>query len=111
VALDVTSNWDASLEGTLGELGLRAELDGVVSSATSGAAKPDPAIFATALRLAGVAAGEAIHVGDSLEEDIDGARGAGIEPVMLLREGAGPVPAGVRTIRSLAELPGLVGRR
>ena len=44
-----------------------------------GASKPDPAIFAAALELAGVESAEALHVGDTPEEDVAGAgrRGSG----------------------------------
>jgi putative hydrolase of the HAD superfamily len=64
---------------------------------------PDGAVFATALRRAGVPAARAVHVGDSLDEDVKGARAAGIEPLLLAR-GASEVPAGVRSLRSLSEL-------
>ena len=61
-------------------------------------------IFEQALELAGgVPAASAIHVGDSLKEDVAGARTAGITPVLLRRDGT-PGPPGVRTIASLAEL-------
>ena len=43
--------------------------------------KPDPRIFAHALSLAGVAAREAVFVGDRLDVDIAGARGAGMRAV------------------------------
>jgi len=106
----VVSNWDASLEQVLVELGLRAELDGVVSSGAYGAAKPAPAIFAEALRRAGVGPEQALHVGDSLSEDVAGARAAGIEPVLLVRDGERRIPDEVRTIASLSELVDLVAR-
>ncbi|MBA3327423.1 MAG: hydrolase, partial [Solirubrobacterales bacterium] len=51
-ALVVVSNWDVSLHETLERTGLRALVDGAVSSAEAGAAKPAPAIFARALALA-----------------------------------------------------------
>ena len=60
-------------------------------------------MFEQALRLAGAAAGEAVHVGDSVEEDVDGARAAGIDAVLVRRDGS-PGPEGVRTIRALTEL-------
>jgi putative hydrolase of the HAD superfamily len=101
----VVSNWDVSLHGVLEATGLAPLLDGVVTSAELGIAKPAPAIFARALELAGVPAGQALHVGDSLEEDVAGARAAGIAALLLVREGA--TPPGVAAIRSLAELPGL----
>jgi putative hydrolase of the HAD superfamily len=101
--LVVVSNWDVSLEGVLRVLGLAPLLDGVLTSAGAGARKPSPAIFAQALALAGVRAGEAIHVGDTLNDDIVGARAAGIEPVLIQRTG-GPAVPGVRTISRLTDL-------
>jgi putative hydrolase of the HAD superfamily len=102
--LVVVSNWDASLRYVLERAGLAARVDGVVTAADVGVAKPAPDAFEAALTLAGVTADEATHVGDSVEEDVGGARGAGLEPVLLRRDG-GPGPAGVRTIASLEELP------
>jgi putative hydrolase of the HAD superfamily len=102
VRLVVVSNWDVSLHSVLTSLGLRPLLDGVITSAEAGARKPAPAIFEEALRLADVPASEALHVGDSVEEDVAGARAAGIEPVLVRRDGdAGP--EGVRTLASLAD--------
>jgi putative hydrolase of the HAD superfamily len=101
--LVVVSNWDVSLVGVLRSLELEPLVDGVLTSAGVGARKPAPAVFERALALAGVSAGEAIHVGDSLDEDVAGAQAAGIEPV-LIRRGGGAGVDGVRTIASLAEL-------
>jgi putative hydrolase of the HAD superfamily len=102
--LVVVSNWDVSLHEVLARTGLAALVDGAITSAELGAAKPAPAIFARALELAGgVAPGRALHAGDSVEADVGGARAAGIEAVLVVRDGT-PAPAGVRTIRSLAEL-------
>lgn len=102
--LIVVSNWDWSLHEVLARLGIAALVDGVVTSAEVGARKPAAAIFARALELAGGAMpGEALHVGDSVAEDVEGARASGIAPVLISRDGrAGP--AGVRTVRSLLEL-------
>jgi putative hydrolase of the HAD superfamily len=105
--LVVVSNWDVSLHDRLAETGIAERVDGAIASAELGMAKPDPAIFARALILAGAGADEALHVGDSLAADVDGARAAGIEPVLVLRDGAPPRDDPVRTIRSLAELPDL----
>jgi putative hydrolase of the HAD superfamily len=103
VRLVVVSNWDASLPERLAETGLAPLVDGIVASAPFGAAKPDPAIFRRGLELAGADAAAAWHVGDSEREDVEGARAAGIAPVLLRRDG-GAAPDGVTTIRSLAEL-------
>lgn len=99
----VVSNWDVSLHDVLQRLRLAPLLDGVVTSAEAGARKPSPEIFERALAVADVSAARAIHVGDSIEEDVAGARAAGIEPVLIARDG-GPTPRGVRMIESLLEL-------
>jgi putative hydrolase of the HAD superfamily len=104
--LVVVSNWDVSLHDVLDATGLTPLLDAVVTSAELGAAKPDPAIFRRGLELAGVAAGEALHVGDDAALDVAGARAAGVAALLLVRDGAA-APAGVRAVRSLRELPGL----
>lgn len=99
----VVSNWDVSLHEVLAGGPLGALVDAAITSAEHGTAKPDPTIFHAALELAGgVAPEHALHVGDSLEADVDGARAAGIEPVLVVRDG-GPAPAGVRVARDLRE--------
>jgi putative hydrolase of the HAD superfamily len=85
--LVVVSNWDCSLPRVLESCGLGGMLDGTVTSAEAGARKPDPAIFARALELAGCEASEALHVGDTAEEDVAGARAAGIRPLLIDRGG------------------------
>ena len=85
------SNWDCSLGEVLERCGLAAHLDGVVSSAEAGALKPDPAIFEVALELAGCSADEAVHVGDTREEDVEGAEAAGIRALLLDRDGGGDI--------------------
>lgn len=110
--LVVVSNWDVSLPGVLDRLGLSVWLDGVVTSAEVGSGKPAATIFQRALAMAGVGAGEALHVGDSFREDVEGARAAGIEPVLIRRGERAPPPAsGFTTIASLHELPPLVSSR
>jgi putative hydrolase of the HAD superfamily len=103
VRLVVVSNWDVSLHEVLARLGVAPLLDAILTSAQAGARKPSPAIFGQALRLAGVRAADAVHVGDSIAEDVAGARAAAIEPVLIDRDGGPSVP-GVRKIASLSEL-------
>ena len=80
--LVVVSNWDVSLHDQLAGDGLGRLVDGIVSSAELGAAKPAPAAFTRALTLAGVPPEETAHVGDRVEEDVEGARAVGIAPVL-----------------------------
>jgi putative hydrolase of the HAD superfamily len=101
--LAVVSNWDVSLHDVLERTRLRPLLDAVVISAVAGVAKPDPAIFAVALERLGARAADAVHVGDSVDHDVAGARAAGVAPVFVARDGQ-PAPHGVRTISTLDEL-------
>jgi putative hydrolase of the HAD superfamily len=97
LVLVCVSNWDCSLPSVLERCGLGGALDGVVTSAEVGARKPDPAIFVPALQLARCRAEEALHVGDTVEEDVAAAEAAGIPALLLGRDGQGD-------ISSLAEI-------
>jgi putative hydrolase of the HAD superfamily len=92
------SNWDVSLPEVLDRCGLGGALDGVVTSAEAGVRKPDPAIFAPALELAGCAATEALYVGDTPAEDLAAARAAGI-PALLIDRGGGADIDSLQAIR------------
>jgi putative hydrolase of the HAD superfamily len=101
--LVVVSNWDVSLHEVLERLELAPLLDGILTSAEVGMRKPGARIFERALDLAGVAPGEAVHVGDNLDEDVAGARNAGIAPVLIRRDDR-PAPTDVEVIGALTEL-------
>ena len=75
--LAVVSNWDIALWGYLEQLGLADHFATVVTSAETGAPKPDPRIFELALERLRVRPERALHVGDS-EADEEGARAAGM---------------------------------
>jgi putative hydrolase of the HAD superfamily len=100
----VVSNWDSSLRDGLAGAGLGQLVDEVVTSADAGVAKPDPLIFRAALEAAGCDASEALHVGDSVENDLEGAAAAGVRAVLLDRDGT----QGPGAIRSLGELHSLI---
>jgi putative hydrolase of the HAD superfamily len=102
--LVVVSNWDCSLPEVLDGIGLGPLVDAVVMSAVVGAAKPDARIFQAALEVAGCRPGEAVHVGDSPEDDQMGAIGAGLRGLLLDRRGT----PGTGTVTSLSELPSLL---
>jgi HAD superfamily hydrolase (TIGR01549 family) len=65
----------------------RLEVDAAVGSKTHGRIKPHPSIFTAALRALDVRAEETAMVGDSYEDDIEGARALGIRAILLDREG------------------------
>ncbi len=81
----VVSNFDSRLPVLLEELGISPYLDGIVFSTAAGFEKPDTRIFSQALRIAGVTADRAVHVGDSEKADYAGARAAGMAALLLNR--------------------------
>ncbi len=91
--LGIVSNWDSRLFGICEGLGLTSVFDFILASATVGAAKPHPLIFQEALKRSKVAPHEALHVGDSLKDDVQGARQAGIHAVLVDRRGLRPSQA------------------
>jgi len=101
--LAVLSNWDFSLHAMLDAVGLSELVDASVSSAEYGTAKPDPAIFEHALEIVGVPAGDAWHVGDSFDNDVVGARAAGVTPILVWRRDDEP-PVETTVISDLTEL-------
>ncbi len=88
--LGIVSNWDSRLLGICEGLGLASHLDFILASALVGAAKPHAHIFQEALNRAGVRPEEALHVGDSLKDDVQGAREAGIHALFIDRRGDRP---------------------
>jgi HAD superfamily hydrolase (TIGR01662 family) len=91
------------------------ELQGLIASAVSssehGYMKPHPSIFEAALSQAGVAAAQSVMVGDSLMHDIAGARRVGMRGVLVHRaDDPAPEAGDVPVIRTLTELPALLGR-
>jgi len=102
--LGVISNFDARLFGLLDGLGITPFVDPVVISTHAGAAKPERGIFTQALARIGVAAEEALHVGDSYEADIVGAKTVGITPVFVDRRMQGEESNDYSTVSNLADL-------
>jgi putative hydrolase of the HAD superfamily len=107
--LGVVSNWEEWLEELLLTLEVHQLFDVIVASGPFGRAKPHPSIFARALELAEVTPAQAVHLGDSLREDVQGARAAGLRPILIDRRGRYP-EADVERITSLSELPALLGQ-
>jgi putative hydrolase of the HAD superfamily len=97
VRLVVVSNWDVSLHDVLERTGIGPLVDGAVSSAEVGAAKPDPAPVRAALALARVAPRDAVLAGDS-PEDAAAAAAAGVRALRIDRPRV--------TLRALLSQPG-----
>jgi putative hydrolase of the HAD superfamily len=101
INLAVISNWDDRLQPLLERLGLRKYLETVVVSCEIGFSKPSPVIFEHAARKLGLAPEFILHVGDSLNHDLQGAEAAGFQARLIERGKGG---AGPGRIRSLLEL-------
>ena len=85
LTLGVISDWGTDLAMILTHHDLVQYFDFTVVSASLRYAKPNPALFATALRRADAIPDYALHIGDSYVLDVLGARAADITPVLLDR--------------------------
>jgi len=103
IELGIVSNFDSRLFAVLRGLEIAELFDTVTISSLARAAKPSPKIFELALEKHAVDPDDAIHVGDSLRDDVEGATKAGLRAILLAREGKPPVD-GILTIRTLSEL-------
>lgn len=88
----IVSNWSDALQPLVEALEL-GPIDALLSSAVERCEKPDPALFDAACARLGVAPADALHVGDSLENDARGAAEAGLSAVLLDRGGRASAPA------------------
>ncbi len=102
--LGIIANARYLITGRLNHTGLTRLFDTITYSEEVGVSKPHQKIFQTALQRSGCTAPEAMHIGDRLLEDIDGARGAGIKPILLDRSDRYQFVDCVK-IRSLSEVP------
>lgn len=106
--LGVISNRDKPFGDELKTLGLEEFFGLAISSHEANAKKPEAAIFHYSLDKAGASPSETMYVGDNYFADVLGARRAGIHPVLLDTDGIFHQP-GCPSIKSLKELPGILG--
>jgi len=85
----------------------KLDVDAAVSSGAHGKTKPHPAIFLAALEQLGVAAEEAAMVGDSPEDDVDGAKALGMRAFLIDREDR--FPEVEQRLPDLLALPAALG--
>jgi putative hydrolase of the HAD superfamily len=84
------------------------DVDAAISSRVHGKTKPHASIFRAVLERLGVEPGQAAMVGDSLEDDVEGARALGMTALLVDRENRHP-EWGDGRLRDLRELPGALG--
>ena len=104
LTLGLVSNIYQDLGDLCQRLGVAPFLDFMVSSQSAGAEKPHAGIFLAALEKAKVEPQEALHVGDQYHGDVVGARGVGIHPILLDRDGLLDSYNDVDKISGLAEV-------
>ncbi len=102
--MGIVSNWDSRLFHICEGLQLNQYFDFVLASAVFGASKPNPKIFEEALRRSGVEAKDAVHIGDSFKDDIEGAIGVGVSAILIDRHPKGRPHQHHPTIRHFGEL-------
>ena len=86
--LGLVSNTGRDLDAFIAHHAL--DVDVAVGSSAHGKTKPHPTIFQAALERLGVDAADAVMVGDSLEEDVEGARALGMRAILVDREDRHP---------------------
>ncbi len=103
----IVSNWMCGLGNFCIELGIADGFDHVLASAELGTKKPESEIFAEACGRLGTEPGRTLHVGDTVIDDVEGARNAGLHALLIERSPDGTDPPGP-VIRSLDEIPQLL---
>ncbi len=98
--LGIVSNWSWNLCERARQAGLDRFFEVVWASAYAGSNKPHPGIFLQVLEQMKVPAERTVYIGDSYDHDVIGARNAGIEPVLLDRDGTA-INADCAVIRDL----------
>jgi len=101
IKLAVVSNWDERLRPLLKRLQLERYFEAVVVSCEVGCAKPLSGIFERAAQLLAVTPGDMLHVGDSAEEDLAGAKAAGLHGLLINRQGTRPSREEIRSLREI----------
>ncbi len=81
----VTNGLQKDYRQILGKLALADYFDVVVGVDTCARAKPDKEVFLYAINKLGVTSDEALFVGDSIKYDFEGAKKAGLKPLLINR--------------------------
>jgi len=107
--LAVISNATSDLcRRILKENGLNKLFQVIVVSRDLGIRKPDPQIFRYTLEKLQVKPDEAVHVGDSLEEDVLGAKRAGLRAIWIKGESKENAEEADCVIHAITELPRII---
>jgi putative hydrolase of the HAD superfamily len=100
--LGLLSNSARDLDEFVGHHGL--SVDAVLTSRAHGKTKPHETIFRRMLELLDVVAGDAVMVGDTIEDDVEGATAVGMRAVLVDREGRYGERDSIADLRALLAL-------
>ena len=100
--LGLLSNSARDLDEFVGHHGL--SVDAVLTSRAHGKTKPHETIFRRMLELLDVAPPDAVMVGDTIEDDVDGATAIGMRAVLVDREGRYDERDSIADLRALLAL-------
>jgi putative hydrolase of the HAD superfamily len=103
--IGLVSNTSRDLDAFIRHFAL--DVDAWISSGAHGKVKPSPTIFQAVLDLLEVKADRAAMVGDSPDDDVEGARALGMRAFLLDREGR--YPDRDDALSDLASLPAALG--
>lgn len=106
--LGVVSNADGRVATLLEQVGLAPHFEFIIDSAVVGVAKPDPRIFHMATRRMGLPPERCLYVGDLYAIDVVGARGAGLQALLL--DPFDHFDLDVPRLATVADLPRRLGR-
>jgi putative hydrolase of the HAD superfamily len=107
--LGVISNFDSRLYSVLKDLDILSFFDSITICSETGAAKPQPEIFQSALRSLQVAASRTLFAGDSLLDDYQAGQSVGLVAFLVDRSGRYAEMKSVRRVSNLRELLPIVG--
>lgn len=103
--LGLVTNGHPEMQATkLDSLGIRDAFETVVHGGYDAPAKPDPDPFHLALETLGSRPAQTVHVGNSLESDVTGARAAGLQAAWLDVDGVDPDPEPSYVLDSMGDL-------
>lgn len=102
----ISNTEDGRVNESLALADLASHFEFIIDSHLVGCSKPDATIFQFALDQLGLEPQAVTYVGDSYGYDVIGARGAGLQPILLDRMNAYECEIGLTRIRSLSELIG-----